>query len=177
MPAWPETRYSLLARLAVTDDEVAWGDFQAMYQSAIYRYARSYKLQEADALEIVQEVMIAVHRAIKDWKFSGRVGSFRAWLAETTRRLTLQSLKSRSRKDRAVGGESDLFEFIPEELGSNSEADRIDDYRWQFMCAAAIVEQQVAPTTWKAFWLATVEGRFIRRRSSYRKMPCSSKDS
>ena len=55
MATWPHTRYSLLARLADAADETAWRTFEAVYQPAIYRYARSRDLHEADALEVVED--------------------------------------------------------------------------------------------------------------------------
>ena len=106
MSTWPDTRYSLLARLADADDGAAWRDFETLYQPAIYRYARSRSLQEADALEVVQEVMLAVHRAMDGWRPSNRAGSFRAWLAEAARRLTLQVLRQRDKRDRGAGGDA-----------------------------------------------------------------------
>src|SRR5262245_55345823 len=103
MTAWPHTRYSLLARLADPADDAAWQAFQAAYEPAIYRYARSRGLQEADALEVVQEVMVAVHRAVAEWKPTHRAGSFRRWLGEAARRLTLRALSQRKRRELSQG--------------------------------------------------------------------------
>jgi RNA polymerase sigma-70 factor (ECF subfamily) len=159
MTTWPQTRYSLLARLADAADEAAWRTFESVYQPAIYRYARSRGLQEADALEVVQEVMVAVHRAMDGWKPSQRAGSFRAWLAEAVRRITLQVLRQRDRRDRAAGGSStrSVLESVAAEGAEALDDD--DARRWSFFCAAASVEQDVQVTTWRAFWLTAVEGR------------------
>lgn len=158
MTTWPNTRYSLLARLADAADESAWRTFELTYQPAVYRYARSRGLQEADALEVVQEVMAAVYRAMESWKPSERAGSFRAWLAEAARRVTLQVLRQRDRRDRAVGGSS-VRVVLESVEGGASSPDDADDRRWAFFCAAAAVEQEVQELTWRAFWLAAVEGR------------------
>lgn len=160
MSTWPHTRYSLLARLADADDGAAWRDFEAMYQPAIYRYARSRSLQEADALEVVQEVMLVVHRAMDSWRPSNRTGSFRAWLAEAARRITLQALRQRDKRDRGVGGEArqgTLAEVAAPSATAVAEDE--DEQRWLFFCAAASVEQEVQPMTWRAFWLAAVDGK------------------
>ena len=37
--------------------------------------------------------------------------------------------------------------------------DEEDARRWKFFCAAACVEQEVHESSWRAFWLAAVEGR------------------
>jgi RNA polymerase sigma-70 factor (ECF subfamily) len=162
MTTWPNTRYSLLARLADADDGAAWRAFEAIYQPAIYRYARSRSLQEADALEVVQEVMLAVHRAVDGWKPSQRAGSFRAWLAEAARRLTLQTLRQRDKRDRAAGGAAArgaLNEAVAPADAAATDNEHDDARRWLFFCAAACVEQEVQPATWRAFWLTAVDGR------------------
>jgi RNA polymerase sigma-70 factor (ECF subfamily) len=159
MSTWPHTRYSLLARLADADDGAAWRDFETIYQPAIYRHARSRSLQEADALEVVQEVMLAVHRAMDGWRPSNRTGSFRAWLAEAARRVTLQVLRQRDKRDRGAGG--DARQGVLAEVAAPSAtavAEDEDEQRWLFFCAAASVEQEVQPKTWRAFWLAAVDG-------------------
>jgi RNA polymerase sigma-70 factor (ECF subfamily) len=162
MSTWPHTRYSLLARLADADadDGAAWRDFETMYQPAIYRYARSRSLQEADALDVVQEVMLAVHRAMDGWQPSNRAGSFRAWLAEAARRVTLQVLRQRDKRDRGVGGDARqgaLAEVAAPPATAVAEDE--DEQRWLFFCAAASVEQEVQPMTWRAFWLTAVDGK------------------
>lgn len=158
MTTWPHTRYSLLARLADADDGAAWQTFERVYQPAIYRYARSRNLQEADALEVVQEVMVAVHKAMDSWKPSQRAGSFRAWLAEAARRITLQTVRKRDRRDRAVGG-SDRGSLELVVAAPTTTSDEEDLNRWRFFCAAAAVERDVHPSTWRAFWLTAVENR------------------
>ena len=158
MTTWPNTRYSLLARLADADD-AAWQTFESVYQPAIYRYARSRNLQEADALEVVQEVMVAVHKAMEAWKPSQQAGSFRAWLAEAARRITLQTIRQRDRRDRAAGGLGGRAALELAEAGTVESALDEDERRWQFFRAAAEVEREVQESTWRAFWLTAVEGR------------------
>jgi RNA polymerase sigma-70 factor (ECF subfamily) len=117
-------------------------------------------LQEADALEVVQEVMLAVHRAMDGWKPSQRAGSFRAWLAEAARRITLQTLRQRDKRDRAAGGAATrgaLHEVVAPTACEQTEQE--DARRWVFFCAAACVEQEVQESTWRAFWLTAVDGR------------------
>ena len=76
MPSLPDTRYSLLARLVDPDDAAAWSEFTSIYEEAVMRYSRSRGLQDADALEVVQNVLLAVHQAMSRldtnrpaWKF------------------------------------------------------------------------------------------------------------
>lgn len=159
MTTWPHTRYSLLARLADAADAGAWETFERIYQPAIYRYARSRGLQEADALEVVQDVMVAVHRAMEAWTPTHRAGSFRAWLGEAARRVTLQTIRQRDKRDRGAGGTAVRAALELAEAPVPPATDEADAQRWAFFCAAACVEQEVNELTWRAFWLAAVEGR------------------
>ncbi len=88
---------SLIGRLANPKDASAWQQFEWCYQTAIYRFARSRSLQADEAMDVVQEVMLAVHRQAVRWEPNGRVGSLQAWLAETSRRLTLTAIRFRDR--------------------------------------------------------------------------------
>ncbi len=157
MSQWPETRVSLIRRLADRNDADAWAFFEDNYQQPVYRFARSHGLQPADAMDVVQEVLVAVHKGAANWKPSGRVGSFRAWLAEAARRVTLQITRQRSRIGRGVGGSGFAIEINT--LASDSPIDEEDDRRWTFYCAAAVVQKEVSPQYWMAFWLTAVDGK------------------
>lgn len=157
MSLLPDTRYSLLARLSDPGDVEAWSEFVEIYQDAIYRYSRSRGLQDSDAREVVQRVLLAIHAAAGGWEPSGRPGSFRGWLLETARRVCLRALRERSR-NHAVGGSS-----VVERLRELSAPEQVDDcerdwQRWAFCWAAGQIEREIEPATWRAFWLTAVEG-------------------
>jgi RNA polymerase sigma-70 factor (ECF subfamily) len=159
MPSLPDTRYSLLARLAEPADTVAWSEFVAIYEEAIFRYSRTRGLQEADAQEVVQHVLLAVHQAIGGWKPTGRPGSFRAWLVRTAHRICLTALRDRQKCDRATGGTSVVQRLREvEDRDSAASGEERDWQQWAFCWAAGQVQLEVEPATWQAFWLAAVDG-------------------
>lgn len=162
MSSWPETRGSLIRRLADRNDADAWSFFEDNYQQPVYRFARSRGLQPDDAMDVVQEVLMAVHRAASNWKPTGRTGSFRAWLAESARRITLKITRQRARIGRGVGGsgfELEIGDVTDRSIGTTSQVSTDDDRRWSFYCAAAIVQKEVNPQHWMAFWLTAVDGK------------------
>lgn len=148
----PDTRYSLIGRLADADDLEAWNEFVRVYQGAVLRYCRVRGVQDADAADVAQQVLLAVHRAAEDWVPSGHAGSFRAWLFETARRSCLAALRRRAK----------LPESIPmgaDEPICDPEADVEADWqRWAFCAAAQHVQTLVEESTWQAFWLTAVQG-------------------
>jgi DNA-directed RNA polymerase specialized sigma24 family protein len=123
--------------LVESGDFAAWSEFTSIYEEAILRYSRNRGLQDADAVEVVQHVLLAVHQAIGDWQPSGRPGSFRAWLARTAHLVCLRTLRDRQRFDHATGGTS-VMSRLGEIVDRNSAAgdeDR-DWQRWAFCWAA-----------------------------------------
>ncbi len=56
----PTTRASLLLKLRDPHDHEAWGTFVILYEPVIYRMLKKFGLQYADALEVMQELLLAV---------------------------------------------------------------------------------------------------------------------
>ncbi|MCA9261092.1 MAG: sigma-70 family RNA polymerase sigma factor [Planctomycetales bacterium] len=158
MAPQPLTRHSLLIRLTDGCDSAAWAEFVETYEQPVLRYCISHGLQEADALDVMQEVLLAVHGAAADWKPTGRPGSFRKWLLRTAHNHCLKSLRNGARRDRAAGGTSVqkmLNDVADMEASSEQE---VEWRRWAFYWAANQVQREVAQATWQAFWLAAVVG-------------------
>src|SRR5438034_674593 len=80
MPVLPHTRPSLLLRLRRHADADAWAEFLALYGPAVFGYFRRRGLQEADAVDLTQEVFRAVAGAIERFEYQPARGRFRAWL-------------------------------------------------------------------------------------------------
>jgi RNA polymerase sigma-70 factor, ECF subfamily len=150
MTSWPTTRYSFLKKLSDPAAHEAWSEFQSVYAPTVYRYARGCGLQQADASDVLQEVMLAVHQKAADWIPTNRPGSFRAWLAVTTRQIAFRTVRNKTRV--GVTGRDDIEQPVID------DSEPLDDVRWSFLRAAAIVESEVQESTWRAFWDTAVHG-------------------
>jgi RNA polymerase sigma-70 factor (ECF subfamily) len=165
--SFPETRYSLIARLECADDEEAWREFLAVYRPLVYRIARQRGLQHADAEDLAQQVFIAVGRAIRNFRPSPSRGRFRSWLARIAQNATINALTRRPR-DAAVGGTT-VLELLNEHLGRSEcprEIIELELRRSLFRRAAERIRDEFRDTTWKAFWLTAVEGKQIAAAAS-----------
>ena len=157
----PETRNTLILRLHDRQDDEAWNEFISIYEPLVYRLARSKGLQDADARNVSQEVLIAVAQAVERWDPDPKRGRFRDWLFCIARNLVINFLTRH--KHRALGsGDSGIADLLNQYVDPNSdEAEQFDlEYRRElFRWAAGEVQKQVSRTTWQAFYMTSVEGR------------------
>ena len=79
--AWlPTTCPTLLARLRHDpSNEAAWDEFVEHYGRHIYRWCRQWRLQDADAEDVTQEILLKLARKLRDFAYDPE-SSFRGWL-------------------------------------------------------------------------------------------------
>src|SRR5688500_2033890 len=94
----PTTRASLLLRLRDPRDHDAWVEFVALYEPVICRFLRRSGLQDADALEVLQNLFLTVNSNIDRWKPGAEYGSFRGWLRQVTRNLVVSWVRRQRRQ-------------------------------------------------------------------------------
>jgi RNA polymerase sigma-70 factor, ECF subfamily len=159
MTLTPTTRASLLLRLGNAQDHEAWLAFVTLYEPVIYRLLHQRGLQDADARDVMQELLLAVSRNIERWQPLKERASFRSWLQRITRNLVINWLKSRQRRDLAGG--SDLHVLLDQTPVPNSEETIEFDRELRraiFQQASQRVQTEIQPTTWQAFWETSVSG-------------------
>lgn len=159
----PDTRNSLILRLPDKRDVEAWDQFVSIYEPLVYRLARAKGLQDADAREVVQEVLVSVSRAIEQWEFDPERGRFRDWLFRITRNLMIKFLTRRKYRPLGTGdsGIAQMLEQQTDPVSEEEESEQFDlEYRREvFRWAAEQVRKQVRERTWQAFWLSSIEGQ------------------
>lgn len=161
----PETRNSLILRLPTADDAIAWREFTAVYEPLVYQFARRRGLQDADAQELVQNVLYAVAQSVERWKPDPQRGKFRAWLFRIARNQLLHLLAKKDRPDRASGRTTAWLALNQvSECGASPTSELEMEYRRElFRFAATRVRSAVRPTTWQAFWHTSVLGEPVHR--------------
>lgn len=186
MAELPDTQLSLILRLPATVDRIdqcAWQEFVQIYEPFIYSYARRRGLQDSDAHELIQRVMIAVAKSIQNWTppiqtdkpepddptqsanlpESDSHTRFRNWLFTIARTQLINIVKS-THKNLGVGGTTQLLNLQSSVDPSSTGPGRVeDDVRYEmFLWAATQVKQQVEARTWQAFWRTAVLGENCR---------------
>src|SRR5262245_38875395 len=111
MSALPATRASLLVRLRDATDHEAWRQFSRLYAALIYGFARKRGLQDADAADLMQEVLRTVAGAVGGLDYDPGRGSFRSWLFTVTRNKLYNFVSRRKRQD-VAGGDTEAHERL-----------------------------------------------------------------
>lgn len=154
MTLTPSTRASLLLRLCDSDDHEAWVEFATLYEPLIYRILRQHGLQDADARDVMQELLLAVSRSVDRWNPAKECGTFRGWLRRVARNLVINWLEQRGRRVAATGGSNlqSMLDMLPApDKPDTVEFDR-ELRRAVFHRAAEQVRREVHGETWQAFW-------------------------
>jgi len=162
-PTVPETRESLILRLPDARDVEAWDEFVAIYEPLVYRLARAKGLQPADARDVVQEVLLAVSRAVQRWEPDPERGRFRDWLFRISRNMTINFLTRK--RHRPIGsGDSGIERLINSQCDPASEQSALFDLEYRrevFHWAAEQIRRQTDVKKWQAFWQTSVDQRPI----------------
>lgn len=141
------TRASLLLLVRNADDTDAWRQFDGIYRPMLYRFGRASGLSDADAEDVTQHCMSAIHRHIRGFDYDPSKGRFKGWL----RTMVNNRIRNLVRGRREQAAESQDFkrpqqrEQTPDEL-----FDRIwmDEHLKQCM---KLVREEVEPQTFQAF--------------------------
>src|SRR5437762_13410699 len=91
------TSPSLLGRLRQeTRDELAWSEFVRRYAAQILQWCRKWKLQEADAQDVTQTVLVKLAEKMRTFTYDP-ARSFRGYLKTITNYALCDFLESRKR--------------------------------------------------------------------------------
>jgi RNA polymerase sigma-70 factor (ECF subfamily) len=91
------TRWSLIGRLKEVGDDDSWREFADAYGPLIHTVALRSGLNDADAEEVAQEVLLAVARRMPEFKCDPAAGSFKSWLLTLTRWRIIDQVRKRER--------------------------------------------------------------------------------
>ena len=157
MTLFPETQGTLLAALKSPGDRAAWDDFVVLYRPVFYRMARRRGLQDADAQDLSQQVLMRVSAAIE--RYEQQPGTrFRHWLRRVANNAIATSLV-RSAREAAEGGS--VVDIVADQPAASAEFTQELDNEYErelYLRAAVAVRDEVAADTWQAFEITMVDG-------------------
>jgi RNA polymerase sigma factor (sigma-70 family) len=152
------TSATLIGRLRqFPPDQAAWAQFADRYGRRIYGWCRQWNLQEADAEDVTQGVLLKLAEKMRAFDYDP-TRSFRAWLKTVTRHAWLDTASSRKAAVAAGGSlalellqAAEAREDLVERLGEEFDRELLEE-------AMARVRVRVTPRTWEAFERTALKG-------------------
>jgi RNA polymerase sigma-70 factor, ECF subfamily len=156
----PTTSHTLIQRLVAAPDtpsqEAAWARFIYLYTPVLLAWARNQGLQDADATDFVQEVLVRLAINLTHYKrVEGH--SFRGWLFTLVRNLYRDFCNTR--RNRPLPGPAGLSGV--EGLAAADAIAEMDEHEYRLRLTRQALEGirgQFQETTWEAFRRLAVEG-------------------
>jgi RNA polymerase sigma-70 factor (ECF subfamily) len=143
------TRSTLLRRVAATaSDGDAWREFVDHYGSRILRWCRAKGLQDADAEDLTQDLLVKLADRLRSFEYD-RTKSFRAWLKTVTNNALIDAFKRNRRAQQRLDNVAARQALI-DDLEPEFDRELLDE-------AMARVELRVERNTWEAFRLTGIE--------------------
>ena len=153
----PSTHESLLLAVCTRPfDAEAWSRFVFLYGPLVVKWCRRYGLQDADALDVAQDVLLQFLKQAERFQYN-RSRKFRGYLRKIVHSAWCDWVERRQLNDVGSGRELDDLDEIParDELIGLFEAEYD---RELLQLAMEHVKRRVEPHTWEAFRLLAIEG-------------------
>jgi RNA polymerase sigma factor (sigma-70 family) len=160
MPGQPvdDTSVTLMMRLqTLPADPGAWDEFVDRYRPMIRAWCLNWNLQESDADDVVQEVLVKLVAAIRKFQYDP-ARSFRAWLKTVTQHALSDFVASRRKDPGLTAAPIDIIVASAE--AKTDLEQRIEEAFDAEVLELAMqrVKKRVKPGTWDAFHFTAVEG-------------------
>ena len=120
------THASLLARLADGQDADAWRDFEGRYGELIRGFARRRGLQNSDADDVLQEVLMAVSRNLPGFRYDPARGRFRGYL----KTIALRAISKKMCQSRGEAAQ-ELLDEQCREAATDPEVEELWESEWR----------------------------------------------
>src|SRR6516162_4076002 len=154
-----KTSLTLLGRLRRDPkDQAAWSDFVARYGPRILQWCRGWGLQESDAQDVTQDVLLKLNGLMARFVYDPS-GSFRGWLKTLTHHAW-RDLAAERRRSGLGAGERSVTELLRNLQAGDDLVEQLDaEFRREVMDRAMErVKRRVSARTWDAFRLTALEG-------------------
>jgi RNA polymerase sigma-70 factor (ECF subfamily) len=155
----PTTRLSLLNQLRLDpSDQAGWDEFVERYGRHIYRWCRQWKLQDADAEDVTQNILVKLNQKLRAFAYDPS-RSFRGWL-KTVAHHAWRDFEDSRRQVRTAASDSHAEALILSLEAREDLSQRLEEaFDLELLELAMVrVRLRVAPHTWEAFRLLAIDG-------------------
>ena len=150
------TRGSLLAA-AIGSEPEAWQKLVTLYEPRISLWCRGQGLDQPATSDVIQDTWMSVARGLARFRSQPGHGAFRAWLHQIVRRRIADYRRREGHAPGAVGGSSFTMRLAELPFEGEPRSDASAKPEVAVGRAMAIVQREVEPKTWQAFWMCVVD--------------------
>lgn len=156
------TRASMFVRLQ-ENQELAWTQFVEEYGPMIVAWCLRHSLNESEAADVAQTVLVKLVQVMRDSKYDPEKGSFRSWLKTVTNNAVRDVMQTWKRPIRGTGDSFVLSRLKmledPSALDDLDECVEAEYNRLLLREAERRVRRRVRDFTWRAFEMTALENR------------------
>jgi RNA polymerase sigma-70 factor (ECF subfamily) len=126
-----------------------------LYTPLLFYWARKAGENESDASDLVQEVFVLLVRTLPTFEYGRGGGKFRGWLRTLMLNKLRDRIRGRQREEKALAGHGPMADLpdVAEVFGER------EHQRALTLRALRLMQEEFAPTTWKACWETVALGR------------------
>ena len=167
---YERTRKSLIERLGNWEDQKSWDEFYRTYWRLIYGVGLKSGLRPEEALDVVQETILAIAKQSREHRYDPKAGSFKVWLMNMTRWRIGDQFRRRA-KDTAMQkyGDDDDRKTATLDRFADPKAQKLEniwDLEWKQNLAdraVATVKQRVSPRQFQIFDAYVIKGWSVKK--------------
>jgi RNA polymerase sigma-70 factor (ECF subfamily) len=139
-------------------DQSAWSAFVDRYGPQVHAWCLRWGLQEADAQDVTQMVLVKLVRQLPDFEYDPS-RSFRGWLRTLAAHSWKDFLGNQARGVRGSGdaGVAEMLHTVQARVDLVRHLEEAFDQELLELAKADVMER-VEPHTWEAFRLTAIEG-------------------
>ena len=153
----------MLTTISWTSGEIDWPQLVASCEPRIAAWCRRFGLQDADALDVSQNVLLKMVTSLRSGNFDAKKGNFLCWLKVVTDNTIRTLLWKRTTRRECVNGEpmnatlESICSASTDEPSSEEARNEEESLKHQLQQAENFVKPRVKRATWEAYQLTMHE--------------------
>ena len=142
-------------------DQAAWQRLVEIYLPLVYWWCKRKGLQEADILDIGQDVLVAVAKNLDSFRRDRSKGTFRGWLRRITENAIRDHFRGKQKQVSGTGGSDarELMDTIPDPAIDASDVSQATEVQILYSRMVELVRGEFSEQDWQAIHRVFVENQ------------------
>ncbi|MEM8911675.1 MAG: sigma-70 family RNA polymerase sigma factor [Planctomycetota bacterium] len=162
----PDTRPSLIVRLADTANQSAWWEFVDQYEPFLKHLVTRLGVPTRDVSDATQQVLMAIAGSVGNWKDDGGEASFRRWVSRVARNVVIRFMTRQRKQINGLGGSQALSLIAGQQEDTEPAMEQQYEYEL-ILWAAQRVKTEFAEASWQAFFATMIEDQSVAETAQH----------